>query len=425
LSLGTKHEVDIVGLAFGGGGIARIDGKTIFVANALPGERCSIEIIESKKRFDRAVVTEMLAESDDRRQPDCVHEAEGCGGCGFRHVVDSKSLQLKAEAAMESVQRIASQVEWPKPTLHPAKQLDGGRTRLRFHAKSARLGLFARGSHTLVPIPGCLAASPELLEAAKAIEAVLESANKEAPPNTVMLELIGESVSVHWRGDLGAEQGKGLEAAIESGDIQGVLANHRGKRHQLGPIWFSEEVTSGSETCTTFRKVGTFGQANRDANQAVIGVLGDILRTTEASRVIELFAGSGNFTVPMAGLVERILAVENDGDGLDGLRKTCEHNELSGVRLYRRDLTKGFTRKLRDTAVDTIVLDPPRTGAKELVTDLVRSPAKQLLYVSCSPTTLARDAAALASAFTVEAVHAFDMFPRTPQVEMLVHLVRV
>lgn len=425
MSLGTKHQVDIHGLAFGGEGVARIEGKTVFVANALPGERCSIEIVESKKRFDRAVVEDVLVESKDRRQSDCPHEAEGCGGCGFRHVVDAKSLQLKTEAAMESVVRIASQVDWPKPTLHPAERLDGGRTRLRLHAESGRLGLFAKGSHTLVAIPGCLVAKPELLVAVAAVEAVLKAASNESPPNSVMLELIGGGVAVSWRGELGNKQSAGLEAAVNSGALRGVLASNRGKRHELGPTWFSEDLGSGESTYTTFRKAGTFGQANQEANQAMIAVLGDILSATGASRVLELFAGSGNFTAPMAGLVDRILAVEIDADGLDGLRKTCEHNQLSGVRLYRRDLSRGFTRKLRDTVVDTVVLDPPRTGAKELVTDLVRSAAVNLLYVSCSPTTLARDAAALASAFRVEAVHAFDMFPRTPQVEMLVHFVRV
>lgn len=413
-------ESVVDGLAYGGDGVVRIDGKAGFVPGALPGERVVVRVLQEKQRFSRYELVQIIEPSNLRRQDDCPHEGEGCGGCGFRHVGDEQALSVKTRAAMESVQRLAASVPWPEPSLHPVEDHDGQRTRIRFHADERTLGLYKRGTHELIRIPHCRSAHPRILEVAESLESLLGLTTAETSPNTVLIEIAGDMATVSWFGALGDGQRERLTDLVTDGPIAGVRVQHRGTGERLGAEWSEETIETGERPVVCTRRIGTFAQANAEANTHIQKLAVQWISALPTHRLLELYAGSGNLTLPSALACDEVLAVEMDRKALDGLRRSVEVNQLSNIQPYERDLRRGFTRKLRDYPCDAILLDPPRSGAAEVLDDIIASRAQHLLYVSCSPPHLARDAKKLAQVFDVETVDAVDMFPRTPQVELVV-----
>ncbi len=336
-------------------------------------------------------------------------------------MVDGRSLELKAQAALSAVRRVGPTLEWPDLTRFPSP-LDATRCRVRFHVEGGRLGLYRSGTHELVRVPQCAAAMPVILEAVEALEGVLAEAPSEPAPDTVLVENAESGVYVAWQGGAGPVQLAGLDRLVTEGRFAGVLCRRRRWYRVLGKGWI--ESRWDAHDLVFRRRIGTFVQANPVANEQIRAQLLTLLKAVGADSVLDLYAGSGNLTLVAALAAKQVLGVEVDREGLAGLRDSAERNKLTNVSTYRRDLRQGFTRRLACHECDVVVLDPPRAGAREIADSLAQLGAKHIFYISCAPANLARDAASLAERYEVARLDAFDMFPRTPHVELLAHFRR-
>jgi 23S rRNA (uracil1939-C5)-methyltransferase len=422
---GQVQIIDIDRLAFGGDGVGRSGGpggKVVFVPGALPGERVRARIVERRRRFDRARLVDIVVASPDRRVRDCAHERrEGCGGCGFRHVDDRLSLEHKARAALSTMRRIGRDVDWLEPQLHPAPALDGARTRARFQVQGRALGFYRRGTHELVEVPGCLALHPDLVEGWRRIGSVLVESAPEPVPDTVLLDLADTGLYATWEGHVGDRARTLLARQVASGHLAGAWAT-RGDGWSVGAEWVETcvELTEPSRVLRYRRRIGTFAQAQQGTNVQLLRWLEGWLRERPPEgHVLDLYAGSGNLSLIAAAYGRRVTAVELDRRALDGVSESARCNGISGVRPRKRDLRRGLTRRAVEEGAALVLLDPPRSGAAEVIADLLDIGAPRMVYVSCSPPHLARDLQRLSASYRLEALHAFDMFARSPHVELV------
>lgn len=401
-------------LTHGGEGVARLpSGKVVFVAGALPGERVRARITLEKKRFARAESLEVLEPSASRRPLDCQHEAAGCGGCGLRHVVDAESLPLKAHAAYGEVRKIARDIDaWPELELDPTTPLDAWRERVRMQVDPSGLGFYERGSHEVLPVPECHAMHPEVRAAVSDLAAILRE-TRGPLPRSVLVERVGGEIYVSWGGEVSGERETRLVAGWP-----GVRVGWGKRARHLGAVWMEERHDDVSFS----RRVGTFGQAHAAANAVLRQRVREVTRAVGAERVLDLYAGSGNFSL-MCGLeAGAVLGLEMSKGAIEGLTRSAGANAMPHVRGAVCDLRRGIPKRHGKQPWDLVVLDPPRTGAAEVMGDLLRLAPESVLYIACEPTVMARDLKMLAGSYGVVSVVAVDMFPRTPHLEMIVQL---
>ncbi len=424
-AVGTELTLRVDTLAHGGAGVARVDGRVLFVDGALPGEEVVAKVTKSKARYLTASTAQVLQASPARRAPDCPHEAEGCGGCGWRYVEAEPGLGLKAETAAREMAKVAREVSWPAPVLLPVAQHDGVRTRVRLHVTEGRIGLFAEGSRRVVAIPQCLSLDPRLLVVAQALQRALSGQDDAYGEVAVDLDGRGQVV-ISWRGRVGAALWTRLVDLVERRVFSGVRVEGRGGGvRDHGDLWLVDQVALPELKTAVHRFAGTFGQATPAGNAHLQAEVAQWVQGEKATRVFDLYAGSGNFSLVLAAFAQEVIAVEVVQDALKGLRRGATAAGYAHLQVVPWDLSQGIPERAELGREDCVILDPPRQGAREIMGDLRRYAPRSILYVSCEPTTLARDVAALGGDYAVARLAMVDLFPRTPHLESVAWLRRV
>ncbi|MEH3033145.1 MAG: TRAM domain-containing protein [Aeromicrobium erythreum] len=394
--------VEVGPVAHGGHCVARLDGQVVFVRHALPGETVRVRVTQRTKRFLRADVVEVLVASPDRVEPPCPW-AGTCGGCDFQHVDPAAQRRLLGDVVREQLQRLAGlevdvEVEEVAPLL-------GWRTRTTYAVdRDGHAGLRPHRSHDVLPIDRCRIAHPALAEVPQhrwdgtSVEAVVSST--------------GERLLV--------TDARRLPADVERDGV----ATLDGRRRE-GRAHVTEQVRDHS-----FRVSGSgFWQVHPAAAETLVdAVLGAAL-AEPGHRVADLYAGVGLFTAFLADAVGEsgvVVSVEGDAGGHRDARRNLHHR--SQVRLLRapveRAAADGSLADALGGRPDVVVLDPPRSGAKEAVPALAALGAPRVVYVACDPAALARDVATFAEhGYRLDDLRAFALFPMTHHVECVAVLV--
>ena len=367
---GDIVEVTVERLVAGGEGLARRDGKALFVAGVLPGERAAVRLVESRKDFDRAELAELLQQSPDRVSPACPL-AGRCGGCDWLHVAHAAQLGLKRAIVRETLRR-TGRIERGEPPLEPGPAL-AYRNRVQLHRHPAGgLGYREAAGHRVVETRACPVAVP-------AINAFL--ANPPAP----------ESIGLDRFTVFGDASRAACEGRDDDRDLSAAVAG-RG-------ISFS---------------VGCFFQSN-------LAVLQDLAPHAAASAgsggaVADLYAGVGLFSALVAGRFDRVVAVESSARSLSFAARNAAPDALEA---FPMTVEQWISAGAAGGPFDAVIVDPPRPGlGGEVRTWLVSAQPRTLVYVSCNPVTLARDLGELArGGFTVDDLRLFDFTPQTSHVE--------
>ncbi len=440
-------NVTIEKLIYGGDGLAHHEGATVFVPFVIPGEVAEITEVERKKKYIRGRVRELVSSSPERTVAACRHFGI-CGGCHYQHIPYEAQLRFKTEILRETLKRLG-RIDWTGPIRAHASPPWGYRNRAQWKVRpragaasgaagnaagpgtngALGIGYFRAASTSLCAVEECPVLSPRLVETLAHFRAAL--AKGELPAALREVTAFADAgdtrvlVNASFAGFPSSPAGlmKTIQAAVPG--IESLLLNDLSReRMELdGPGFLKYEAGGFAYRVGHF----SFFQVNRFLVEDLVRtVLGEAAGAAEGSPrrlALDLFAGVGLFTRPLAERYERVVAVEANPAAVRDLDSNLA---ASGGHAETREAdVEAFLREWKDTP-DLVVLDPPRTGmAPEAVSRLAELAPAEIAYVSCEPSTLARDLAVLtAKGYTIAEVHLFDHFPETFHIESFVRLTR-
>jgi 23S rRNA (uracil1939-C5)-methyltransferase len=423
-------EATIEQLAPGGDGVAltTIEGerRAVFVRGVTVGDRVRLDV-DLGSRPARGRVVDLLAAGPDRVEPACPHVAR-CGGCDWMHVAPAAQ-----QRAHETHVRAVLPAAWREHPIavHAAPATLAYRTRARVHVRAsggrAIVGMNEASTHDPVEVDACAVLTPDLERARRAIAPLLEGAHGRGEAQ-IALGALDRSprpsvLELRWSGSLAAACFARIEQAVASGLLAGARIMC-GESTRPAIIGDPTPWMRGADGAALRLAPGGFGQASDDGNALLAGRVAALVRALAERRpglrVAELYAGAGNLTVLLAPIAGDLVAVESSRDACDAARTNLSTRGLT-ARVVEADAASYVV----GTATQLVVLDPPRTGAREAVQRLAASSIRHVLYVSCDPQTLGRDLSVLAGArFIPTAIDVFEMFPQTSHVETVILLER-
>lgn len=421
---GQKQVLTIERLAHDGRGIAFADGRSWFVSGALPGEQVRVRVLAARSKVVDALAERIEQASAERIEPFCPL-AGICGGCTLQHMPLEQQRAFKQELVAEQLQRAGVTVAHWYPPLVAADR--GYRRRSRLAVKvekngTLRLGYRTEGSQQIVDIEQCPVLVPELQTVLPELASFVRSLQQ--PRAIGHLELFaGSSVALlvrltvrlrapeqqAWRDFASRMQ---LQLWWQQADADDVKPDQAGSQ-----LSYSLPDQGLDIAC----QPGDFVQVSPLLNQLMVNRALDWLAVQPGDTVLDLFCGLGNFSLPLAQRAASVTAVE----GVEGMvvraGMTAQQQGLANVQFVARDLSQPLTGAgWAKQRYDLIVLDPPRDGAQQVISRLAKFGARHVLYVSCNPATLARDAALLtAQGYRLERACSLDMFSHTGHVEAM------
>ncbi len=418
----AENEWLIAKLVPGGAGFLRLsNGQGAFASGALPGERIVVEQAEDHKTYLQATRWSVLEPSPERVEPSCPVQLR-CGGCDLMTLGYVAQVDAKAGILREALTRTGRFEQLPELRFVASPEPLHYRTRIRLHvATGARLGFYAAQSRDLVEIPGCLVAHPELDAALRTLRDIARRhARDVAQLSELELRVApgGPRLSVHLvPAERSFDPALPLVAALarffEVSIAERASDPERDQRYPL-PGGVQLRVPGGG-----------FNQVNWAVNQLLVQALLDGAERVSALSFCDLYCGAGNFSLPLLarGLVG--LGIENSRSAIAAAKRAVKEQSLSSARFIAGDVRVELEKLERAQRFDLIVLDPPRSGARDVLPEVIRRAPGHIAYCACDPVTLARDLRALCDAgYALDQVTGFDMFPQTHHFETLAWLSR-
>lgn len=405
-------EAVVDGITHGGEGVARVEGKAVFVPGALPGERIVVRVVDDRARWARAELREVLEPSPDRVEPPCPFVPD-CGGCDLQHASHPGQLALKTRIVREQLTRLGGVDDPPVADCRAVVPPTGYRTHAQLHAAAdGRLGFHRAGSHDVVPIDRCLVLS----DAAQQLREQVGDATGAAEVTIRAHASTGTAAVVLTPGPGPLE--------VPDGSFDVLLAQPDGRTLPLrGDGRLHERVAGTDHRFDTSAFFQASPQGAEALVQTVLAAVGDVT----GALVWDLYAGVGLLALPLARAGAEVVAVEGhapaaraaeDDAAAAGLELTVLTEPVAAVTDPRRSD--------RLDPPDVVVLDPPRSGAGSRVIDhLIALTPATIVYVACDVAALARDVRSLTSGgYRLTAATPLDLFPMTHHVEVVAVLER-
>ncbi|MBI3785595.1 MAG: 23S rRNA (uracil(1939)-C(5))-methyltransferase RlmD [Deltaproteobacteria bacterium] len=421
-----SEPVHITALTYGPHGVGRLDGKVVFVRGVVPGEDVRVVVREDRSSFAYADVTELLSTSADRRQPPCPYLPR-CGGCPWQHIDYAAQLRAKEQNLRDHLARTAGLTDVAlEPIIASPTEL-GYRSRLTLRTDGHNVGFYAGGTHELVPIEACLLAGDELngavgatVDLVRTLDARvrrIEIAQRHHSPGVVLIAEV--------EGGLPTADRRRIEDWLRQAPrlcgVHGVVLHGRNWRHAWGDEW---TAVVPQPDLTLVVRAGSFTQVNPAGNQQLVRCVVQAADPGPQSRILDLYAGVGNLTFPLALRAGEVVAVEHNRLAAEDARRNAKGRGMRSVSVLNTSAQQAVeSLNAERHGFDVVVLDPPRSGAAEITDGLLALAAPKLVYVSCNPATLARDLKRLAPRYRVVSVQPIDLFPQTYHVETVVQAI--
>lgn len=412
-------EVTIERILPGGVGLAHAEGRTVLVALAAPGDRLRVRVESVRGRTTFASIVEVLSPSLSRVEPPCPYFGR-CGGCDFQQLDYRAQLDAKVEIIRDCLRRVARLEPPGEIQITPSPREWRYRSRARWQHDPLRnfLGYYERGSHRVCDVVECPVAAPEVESRLTRLRELMREGG--LPVGAAEFEAVA------------GDEGVSLAPAVEPGDEREqsrVIAGECYRfdagcffqiNHALLEPLVREALRDASEE--------TESESAGDIVEAAAGVgVNETLNYVSGETALDLYAGVGLFTLPLARRFSRVVAVEGNAASTAYARRNLSDAGLSNARVETGAVGAWLTHNAeRIGSADFVLLDPPRAGAEpEAVRGILALNPRHISYVSCDPATLARDLLALTTAdYRLASVRAFDMFAQTHHVETVVHLYR-
>jgi 23S rRNA (uracil1939-C5)-methyltransferase len=426
-----EETATIRDLMMDGRGVADADGKTVFIDSSITGELVKFRRHRRRKNYDEAELIEVIEASPDRAEPPCVNFGI-CGGCSLQHLNAAAQLVAKQNSLLDSLSRIGKvQPERILPPLAGAPL--GYRRRARLGAKlvdkkgRVLVGFRERRKSYVADMQSCETLVPELGKLIPQLSELIGALDIKRQLPQIELSFGDNAYSLVFRvlEKPSAADTEHFKAFGERTGAQIWL--------QTGGPGTVVPLDPDSDYPELWYKLPDFGlklafepldfiQVNQDLNQLMIRQALQLLDPAKDERVLDLFCGIGNFTLPLATLSDNVIGVELDPRMVAKAKANADSNGITNVEFFAADLSQTDSRpQWWDKGFDSVLLDPPRAGALESLAHVAKTGASKVLYISCHPGSLARDAGILTSeyGFTLKAAGAMDMFPQTSHVEAM------
>jgi len=415
--------VGIEKLVYGGKGIGRSDAKVCFVPFVLPGEVVEVEVKKEKRDFLECNPVSIVKKSSFRIDPPCRY-FQYCGGCDYQHILYEKQVEIKAEILLETLNRIGRLGVDSLYKIIPSEKTFYYRNRVQFKLRGERLGFYMRESRQIVDIQECKIVKEDINSALKGIREILRFLVFQpeqihiysSSEDDILLKFVfPKSIK---RFPLGLKHFR----SFISGKIKGVGIYHLKDGSLRKNILIGEgSVYEKFEDIKYRVSTDSFFQVNRYQ-------LGNLVHTVtenidDCKKAVDLFCGVGTLTIPSARRLDQIWGIESNPYAVDDANHNRKLNRVKNLKFIKMDANRS-DRYIRELEPDLVIADPPRTGlSDQLIRSFITSDSiRKIIYVSCNPSTLARDLGKLKENYYIDKVYMIDMFPQTYHIESVVVL---
>ena len=427
-SLGQSIKIKVERIDINGRGVGRHQNKPVFIDGALPGEIVSVKIIEQKGKYYRAKLLNVDQSHQQRISPKCRH-FNICGGCDLQHLAFSEHITFKQQKVTELFARSAinGDLPWQSPIKGtPWNYRRKARIGVQYDKNGhATIGFRQKATNTLAAIKSCQVLVEPFVDIFVILKPLLDQltvsqsighieviatehltlvVRQLKPLNSVDKNLwLKYADQYHW------------QVFINNGkDINAITPN--------SPLHYTLEENSLFPNIELDFDVDNFIQVNHQVNVEMVKQAIDWLELKQTDKVLDLFCGLGNFSLPMATKVQQVIGVEGVHSMVEQASNNAKNNTIDNCNFYQADLSANWiSEPWAQHSFTKALLDPARGGAYEAVCQIVKLKVPQILYVSCEPTTLAKDCQYLLSkGYKIEKIGLMDMFGQTKHVEVMV-----
>lgn len=423
--------ITITALSHDGRGVATIDGKTTFVSGAIASEKVLCAMTKKHRRYNEAMVTEVIEPSPSRVTPQCQHFSI-CGGCTLQHISTDAQIRFKQNTLLEQLKHFGNAV--PKILLEPITgnpwhYRRKARLGVRYVIKKEKLlvGFREKFSNYLTDIQSCLTLDARIgLKITDLADTIKQLQQYDAIPQ-VEVAAGDDNVALVFR----------HMTPLSEKDKEIII--HFGKKNQfhiyfqpnppepIKKMWPDDSEERLQYTLPDYDLTLAFHpldfiQINAEINQKMIGQAIQLMDPKPEDTILDLFCGLGNFTLPLSRFAKKIMGVEGSNEMVKRAKENAVRNHIENVEFHMANLMEPpLSTTWMKQHYHTILLDPPRTGAKEIIAFFPSFHAKKIIYVSCNPATLARDAGLLihSHGYDLKKVGVIDMFPHTSHIETI------
>lgn len=431
-------ELDIETLDSKGMGRAQLEGKSLRVYDALPGEKVMVRYLFGRSQRGKVQTLEVLEAAPERVEPACPHFGV-CGGCSLQHMSIKAQVERKQTALLQHLEttgQVRPEEIYQPLTGHPWAYRRKARLSVRDVAAKGRVlvGFRERDGRFVADMTGCHILLPQIAAALPEIARMIETLDARSSIPQIEVACGDNQAALVFRhmqelsdGDLQRLRGfaadTGLGIYLQSGGPDSVTL--------LAPDNFQLQYSIENLGLSYQFEPMDFAQVNGPMNEVMVARALELLQIAPGAHVLDLFCGLGNFTLAIAQQAGQVTGVEGSAEMVTRGTENARLNGLDNVAFHAVDLYKA--RAENDTAAlwpaadyDSIMLDPPRSGALELLASIAASTARRVVYVSCNPETLARDAGILVNqyGFRLKGAGSMDMFPHTTHSEAIALLER-
>ncbi|MDC9729810.1 MAG: 23S rRNA (uracil(1939)-C(5))-methyltransferase RlmD [Methyloprofundus sp.] len=423
-------KVTIESLAHDGRGVAHVDGKVIFIDEALPGEELEFIYTDSRKDYAEGRVETLLTRAPERTDPECEHFGK-CGGCSFQHVKNEQQIIIKQGLLQEQFKRIGKVTIdefWPPIEGPYFAYRRKARMGVKYVAKKGRVlvGFRERRNPFLAEIESCKVMHPIVGENLMALSEMIGQLSIKDKIPQIEVAIGDEDCVLAFRVlEPATDEDKEIMRAFGAEHKISMCLQSKGP-DTIIPLDGEPEIIptySLPEQGITFKfKPAMFTQVNYEINRKMITRVMQEMNFTAEDSVLDLFCGLGNFSLPMATKAGSVVGVEGDQPLVNHAKENALLNKLTNVEFYAADLSKDVADQAwAKRKYNKVLIDPSRAGASEVLHNLKKWNPDLIMYVSCNPSTLARDAGILVNdmGYTLVKAGVMDMFPQTGHVESI------
>lgn len=422
-------EVSIESLSHDGRGVAHIDGKAVFIDGALPSEKVVFQYTSKRRKHDEGKAIEILTASSDRVEPRCAHFGL-CGGCSLQHLSATAQIEYKQQSMLDNLKHIGK-VEAAEVFEPITAESWGYRRKARLGAKfvfkkdKVLVGFREKRNSFLADLEKCEVLHPSVGHRLTGLQDLIEGLDAKQSIPQIEVSIGDEHVSLIFRHLEDLSEGdrdklkqfactNDFQIYLQSGgpDTVSLLSPEQAELFYEHPE-FDTRVDFGPQD---------FIQVNTEINRQMVSRAVELLELKESDSVLDLFCGLGNFTLPIAKHAAHVTGVEGDFPMVERAKTIARNNGVENTSYHFCNLMGELQReKWLKQSYEKVLLDPPRLGAKEVIAHFGKISPSRIVYVSCHPGTLARDAGELVNThgYRLLGVGVMDMFPHTAHVESI------